>query len=94
MCAFSNELRKWTGRATSVLQEVCHVKLHNFIGKKCPTNSIEQYRHELAKEELLLAIDSSTEITAQKVCTYLLRQLQSNPDFNIRTGGRKYGPLL
>ena len=30
-------------------------------------NFTEQFRHELAKEELLLAIDSSTEITAQKV---------------------------
>jgi len=49
--------------------------------------SREQYRHELAKEELMLAIDSSTEITAQKVCTYLMRQLQSNPDFSVRTGG-------
>lgn len=53
------------------------------------TNPVEQYRHELAKEELMLAIDSSTEITAQKVCTYLMRQLQSNPDFSVRTGGRK-----
>ncbi|KAL9625357.1 MAG: hypothetical protein Q9160_000420 [Pyrenula sp. 1 TL-2023] len=47
----------------------------------------EEVRHQLAKQELLLAIDSSTEITAQKVCTYLLRQLQANPDFSVRTGG-------
>ncbi|RDL36240.1 Uncharacterized protein BP5553_06852 [Venustampulla echinocandica] len=47
----------------------------------------EQSRQELAKEELLLAIDFSTEVTAQKVCTYLLRQLQASPDFNVRTGG-------
>lgn len=53
------------------------------------TNCVEQSRHQLAKDELLLAIDSSTEITAQKVCTYLLRQLQANPDFSVRTGWRK-----
>ena len=50
----------------------------------------EQTRHQLAKDELLLAIDLSTEITAQKVCTLLMRQLQSNPDFSVRTGGRKW----
>ncbi|CAN9187347.1 unnamed protein product, partial [Alternaria alternata] len=49
--------------------------------------SRERFRHELSKEELLLAIDSSTEITAQKVCTYLMRHLQSNPEFNVKTGG-------
>ncbi|OIW31235.1 hypothetical protein CONLIGDRAFT_700977 [Coniochaeta ligniaria NRRL 30616] len=46
----------------------------------------EQSRQQLAKEELLLAIDSSTEITAQKVCTFLLRQLQASPSFDVRTG--------
>lgn len=59
-----------------------------FLILRLPLTRIEQMRHELSKEELLLAIDSSTEITAQKVCTYLLRQLQSNPDFSIRIGGR------
>ncbi|KAI4647780.1 hypothetical protein J4E93_004190 [Alternaria ventricosa] len=49
--------------------------------------SREKARHELSKEQLLLAIDSSTEITAQKVCTYLMRHLQANPDFNVKTGG-------
>jgi hypothetical protein len=53
------------------------------------TDRLERFRHELSKEELLLAIDSSTEITAQKVCTYLMRHLQSNPEFNVKTGGRK-----
>ncbi|CAN9191195.1 unnamed protein product [Alternaria alternata] len=47
------------------------------------TDRLERFRHELSKEELLLAIDSSTEITAQKVCTYLMRHLQSNPEFNL-----------
>jgi len=55
---------------------------------------VEQSRQELAKEELLLAIDSSTEITAQKVCMYLLRQLQASPDFNVRTGGRKLSQTI
>jgi hypothetical protein len=72
-----NDLREFRG--TSYLKtwlEIC-------------ANITEQSRQQLAKEELLLAIDSSTTITAQKVCTYLLRQLQASPGFNVRTGSRK-----
>ncbi|KAG8526825.1 uncharacterized protein KY384_008254 [Bacidia gigantensis] len=49
-------------------------------------NSTEQTRQQLAKGELLLAIESSAKVTAETVCTYLLRQLQATPDFNVRTG--------
>jgi hypothetical protein len=53
----------------------------------------ERFSHVLAKEQLSLEIEGVPEATAQIVLDKLLNLMQSNPGYNLRTGGRKLPKL-
>jgi hypothetical protein len=53
-------------------------------------NFAERFSHVLAKEQLSLEIEGVPEATAQMVLDKLLNLMQSNPGYNLRTGGRRF----
>jgi hypothetical protein len=53
-------------------------------------NFAERFSHVLAKEQLSLEIEGIPEATAQMVLDKLLNLMQSNPGYNLRTGGRRF----
>jgi hypothetical protein len=83
----TNEKRKLNCDRSKVSQ---HLKRDITIPNKTFT---ERFSHVLTKEKLSLEIEGVPEATAQMVLDKLLNLMQSNPGYNLRTGGRKIPKL-
>jgi hypothetical protein len=95
VCACKRDLRRWTRSRTYENEELnCDPSKVSQSTYKCtftlPKFITERFSHVLAKEQLSLEIEGVPEATAQMVLNALLPFIQSNPDYNRRTGGREF----